>query len=1228
MVNKEYIDRFIDFYTDDKVKSRGKALYRSKKVYLTSQESASEFGIEKTISKFKVEGSRFYDVAITHAKNNVSTSCSCPYDWGTICKHTVAALLFLKDNNDISTAIPLPAGNEKPKIKKPKRKSNDPYFIADYKLITEDLANEHYGRKVINQIDYWNKPEITQTELSHRNITFVIHYAYCKYEVKIDFVGNGINILSDEWSNTGRLKASEAICLFLIAQTSTPNLFDIVFSEQLNELKAQMAARFGITDFEKFFEIKYNTTSGLYASQINQNIKLIPVNGDDIVFDFLNEDNKPEEFSITTIAKKEKRDLGFVVETSLVDDYEAPIIPIIAKSSKNGKKFSTHYEVYEPYLSDTYRINISSSAQKLLNYIDNYNTVGKESLYELIKNEEFVFINKRNYNRISKNNLLRVKVSNYDAVLVYKIIGDNEFITACQKIKINEAFYNIDNFSEEYSGEQALFKDNELFFVSNKKHRAALAEYPSEFKMAIDYKNDFFDKVISPLANQFEIDYSDGPFEYTSLELDFNKRQLYLSEHDEYIVFTPQVVYKNSEPIILSRVGNIVEKNNGSVNEYIRNNELEDDYINLIAGIHPNFESQKQNKIFYLHNEDFLKNKWFYEFFDKLSAYNIEVYGIKQLKNFKYSPFKGTMSTSISSGQDWFDIEVNVAFGDNTVSLVELKKAIIHKQKYIQLKDGSVGILPEEWMHKLEKYFRNARVNNEKLELSKLRFSIIDELFDEINDAKILNELAEKKQRISKFKEVKNTKVPAKVKATLRNYQKEGLNWLNFLDEMQWGGILADDMGLGKTLQVLTFIQHMVVKNKTPNLIVVPTTLIFNWKVEIEKFTPTLRAFYYYGNDREKDVTSFKKQNMVITTYGILLRDIEILKDFQFNYVILDESQAIKNPAARRYKAANLLKAKNRLALTGTPIENSTFDLFAQMNFVNPGVFGSINNFKENYSNPIDKEGDEIVASELQHIINPLILRRTKENVATELPAKTESVIYCEMGTEQRKVYDAYRNDYRKKLLNEDDGNDIEQNKLLVLEALTRLRQICDSPALISKNNEGYSNESVKIKEIVTHVTEKTAKHKVLIFSQFVEMLSLVKNELARLNIPFEYLDGKCSTKKREQSVNNFQNNDNLRVFLISLKAGGTGLNLTAADYVYLLDPWWNPAVENQAIDRCYRIGQDKKVFAYRMICKDTIEEKILDLQNKKKKVAGDIIKTDESILKSLNYDDIKNLFC
>ncbi len=642
--------------------------------------------------------------------------------------------------------------------------------------------------------------------------------------------------------------------------------------------------------------------------------------------------------------------------------------------------------------------------------------------------------------------------------------------------------------------------------------------------------------------------------------------------------------------------------------------------------MHPDFESQKNAGRFYVSVDNLLEGFWFFDAYEKLEKANVEVYGLKDLKSFKYSPYRARINSSIKSGQDWFEVNVEVAFGDTALDLKSIRKAVLRQEKYVQLKDGSVGILPEKWLGKLQRYFRAGEIKDDKLQISKLKFSIIDELFEDIDNTEILKELAEKRRRLKEIENIKNVRKPREITATLRDYQKEGLNWLNMLHEMGWGGILADDMGLGKTLQVLTLLQKQVKKSKKTNLIVVPTTLLFNWELEMKKFAPKLTYHFYYGINRDKEIKYFKEYNIVFTTYGVMVRDIEFLKEFKFNYVILDESQAIKNPSSLRYKAAFLLKAAHKLTLTGTPIENSTFDLYAQMNFVNPGFFGSIDSFKESYSKAIDKEGDVEVSKELNKLINPFVLRRTKEQVAKDLPEKTENILFCEMGDEQRKVYDAYRNKYRNQLLGRIEKEGLGKAKIFVLEGLMKLRQICDSPAILP-DEEDYGNQSVKIEELVRHINEKTSNHKILIFSQFVKMLKLIRAELIRDKIDFEYLDGQSSKRQREDSVNRFQENAECRVFLISLKAGGVGLNLTAADYVYIVDPWWNPAVENQAIDRTHRIGQGKKVFAYRMICKNTVEEKILNLQAKKKKIASDIISTDESIVKKLTVKDIKELF-
>nr|WP_255563501.1 DEAD/DEAH box helicase [Mucilaginibacter rivuli] len=487
-------------------------------------------------------------------------------------------------------------------------------------------------------------------------------------------------------------------------------------------------------------------------------------------------------------------------------------------------------------------------------------------------------------------------------------------------------------------------------------------------------------------------------------------------------------------------------------------------------------------------------------------------------------------------------------------------------------------------------------------------------------DEEVLQQIRGYKKKLHSFDTIQNIDVPAGFNGTLRHYQQQGLNWLNFLDEFNFGGCLADDMGLGKTVQIIAFIlsQRGKVSHNT-NLLVVPTSLIFNWQAEIKKFAPGIKIHTIYGADRIKNTDEFGKFEVILTSYGTLLSDVNFLRHYEFNYIFLDESQNIKNPGSQRYKSVMLLKSRNRIVITGTPIENNTFDIYGQLSFACPGLLGSRQYFKDIYSTPIDKFKVSKRSRELQQKIKPFILRRAKDQVATELPEKTEMVLYCEMGTEQRGIYDAYEKEFRE-FIAATSQDELPKSSMHVLKGITRLRQICDSPLLLEGEKLPGSMSS-KIETLIEQIESKSPQHKILVFSQFVTMLSLIKEELNTRGIQYSYLTG--ATRNREAEVNKFQNDADVRVFLISLKAGGTGLNLTAADYVYLVDPWWNPAIENQAIDRCYRIGQEKHVVAVRLICPDTIEDKMVHLQQNKKELANTLIHTDTSIFKSLTRDDL-----
>ena len=603
------------------------------------------------------------------------------------------------------------------------------------------------------------------------------------------------------------------------------------------------------------------------------------------------------------------------------------------------------------------------------------------------------------------------------------------------------------------------------------------------------------------------------------------------------------------------------------------------------------------------------------------------VYGFDALKNFRFNTARPSTKIFINSNTDWFDARVDIVFGDQQVSVAEVKRALANKQQFVQLGDGTLGILPEEWLKKYSLLFRVGEGKTNQLKLSRYHMSVIDELYENRDENELVLKLEEKYENLKDFNTIKEIDLPEQLQGTLRPYQVSGYHWLNYLSEVKWGGILADDMGLGKTVQALTYMQHF--KNEHGKLlamVVCPTTLIYNWENEIKKFTPKLTYYIHHGATRSRDKEKFASHDVIITTYGTLRSDIKLLVTLELDYLLLDESQAIKNPLSKVTRAASLLNAKHRLCMSGTPLQNNTFDIFAQMNFLNPGMLGSMEFFRQEFAIPIDKFGEQDRKEHLKKILYPFILRRTKEQVAKDLPDKTETILYCEMEEEQRSIYDAYRNDYRNQILGTIETQGIQKSQLTILQGLMKLRQICDSPAILNET-EKFENHSIKLDELSREIVENIGNHKALVFSQFLGMLALIRQKLDQLGVQYEYFDGSTSAPDREKAIQSFQNDESKRVFLISLKAGGVGLNLTAADYVYIVDPWWNPAVEQQAIDRTHRIGQDKNIFAYRMICVDTIEDKIIQLQEKKRALAKDLIADDTTFVKSLTREDVEYLF-
>jgi superfamily II DNA or RNA helicase len=580
--------------------------------------------------------------------------------------------------------------------------------------------------------------------------------------------------------------------------------------------------------------------------------------------------------------------------------------------------------------------------------------------------------------------------------------------------------------------------------------------------------------------------------------------------------------------------------------------------------------------------------------------------------------FSIDVSITENEESDWFDVKIKVIFGAYEIPFLKLKKHILQGKKEFLLPNGEVAIIPDSWLADYSELLQLVEADHsDGIRLKKHHLTLVDTLG---RDRLASVVMSRKLEKLKDFDQIGPYELPANLSGSLRPYQKSGYDWLRFLNEYHLGGCLADDMGLGKTIQTLTLLLFQKEAGATaPSLLVMPVSLLYNWASEAEKFTPTLRVLIYTGTGRDKNTEGFKNYDLILTSYGIVRLDSELLRTFAFHYVILDESQAIKNPASMTTQSVMRLEARHRLILTGTPLENSAMDLWSQMTFVNPGLLGTKAFFQKTYLNPIEKAGDEDATKALYAAIKPFILRRHKSQVAKFLPEKTESIHLSVMTDEQAEVYEKTKSKFRNLILKHIDSEGLSKSQIVLLQGLSQLRQIANHPKMVERE---YSEDSGKFRDVFHKMeTALSENHKILVFSSFVKHLDLFKEKFDRLHIPYAYLDG--STVKRSEEVQLFQENPDVKVFFISIKAGGVGLNLTAADYVFILDPWWNPAVEAQAIDRAHRIGQDKSVFIYKFITKNTVEEKILLLQNKKKALANELIATEEGFVKSLTREDV-----
>lgn len=630
----------------------------------------------------------------------------------------------------------------------------------------------------------------------------------------------------------------------------------------------------------------------------------------------------------------------------------------------------------------------------------------------------------------------------------------------------------------------------------------------------------------------------------------------------------------------------------------------------------------------------------------------------------EFSLSKPEVTRQLLAGNDWFDLNIVVTVDGFEIPFSRFRRYILHEEREYLLPDGRIFLIPLPWFDQYRQLMIHVEADEKNLHLRKHHFKLLESLgFEEA-------------ESFTPVETETDTRVPRLRNVIMRPYQVFGYHWLNRLTELDFGGILADDMGLGKTLQVIALLSSYYSsevsheqgqpeeippkKEKLPvnpgmqlglfdtateplpasnvkvlqkkmaepqhqracTLIVMPASLIHNWVSEIERFAPFLKVFEYTGYGRKKTYSIFKKYNILLTTYGTLRNDIEFLSEYKFAFCILDESQQIKNPSSKTSQAAFGLKSTNRFVLTGTPVENNLTDLWSQMNFINPGLLGSLTTFNTFYSTPLTKDPGLQLSENLLRMIEPFILRRTKESVAPELPELLETVRYCTMTEAQQELYESEKSKVRNLMFEQLEKGNVSSTPVMVLKALMQLRQIANHPKMVNPDSDIESGKFEEVTGKLETIIEEN--HRVLIFSSFVKHLNILAQYCDSKGFNYSLLTG--STSNRGKVINDFKNSEDTKIFLISMKAGGTGLNLTEADYVFMLDPWWNPAAEMQAVNRAHRIGQFKNVFVYRFITKNTIEEKILKLQEKKKALADTFIRPQETIT-GMSREEILQLF-
>jgi len=1233
------IERYEDHFKEHILERGEKLLYDNGLGIVVYDPRLSEF-------RTQAYGNSIYDVSIRIDILNGSTigTCNCAYKGN--CKHLAALVSSVLENTDevVIKKTTKKAGLEKSSIKLKGHAKTKTHFITgdSLKVIFEDLSY------------------LPSTRLKSNYSTVLKHTLVGPMMVHSD-IFNSMHMWKDDnleliHSCTIELKENEVTVKCLNCEFKKQSLCGSAQFSLHNVLKTYMALGPEKVDYDKIIsDVAAQEELPTSVFEKNGKILLTEKSVDVMIEDpallsnqivgtmrdsIVNQGKVQDDNVLQALENRIVRTTAFVWSASSASGYQDIVFVIEGKVNKSRDKLSSHLKVVEDlvlmneeealcykelsafnfesnelYYYDKYEKEVTSVAtiikqhlpllRSAINYFYNPNPMDRFMHSDRRLMKKYLSLFSFSEDLLSAKVTAEIKEGLYTLTLKY-YIADEEIDIASNRI-VNFSFYFL------LLGSTAYVYDEPYIFQAYKlfQGRREIKFLPREKSLFID--------LLQLMDNRVEVIRDDSLIARFEIITDLNK-VIKLKEIGDSVVFCP-LLKKDDLKFLVLNYKPIISENKII---HLDRSEL-DAFSKEFKQLHSDFAGPSSaNSFVHLHVDQYVKNNWHLEFFEKCKELDIKLVGLETFDRIKFSRHKAHIETDLTSKIDWFELNVTLTFGDEVVERKKWIKALKEGKTFVELSDGSLGILPEEWIEQMAKIISVAEESGKKFNINKLRFNILDDLFSRIENKSILKEVEAKRKLLRSFTDFKNKKaIPSTIKAELRPYQEASFQWLCFLQSSGFGGILADDMGLGKTLQIICALAEAKASGKCHALVVVPRSLIFNWVNELNKFCPTLSYTIHHGAQRFTMKENMETADVVISTYGTVVNDVEMLRRIDFSHIILDESQAIKNPASKRYKAIRLLSGAFKLCATGTPIQNNTFDLYTQASFANPGLLGNQTAFRKNFANPIDKDHDRDASALLRKMIHPFLLRRTKEQVAGDLPDKVESIIFCDMLAHQRKMYDELKEQIRQDLLSLEDTDG--QMKFMVLDGLLRLRQLCNSPLLVDRKLKGSKAASVKIESLIFKLTEEIGEGNALVFSQFVQMLDLIRKKLDERGIPYAYLDGK--TQDREAVVNRYMEDDTCRLFLISLKAGNTGLNLTKAQYVFLVDPWWNPASEAQAIDRTHRIGQTKKVFAYKMICKDTVEEKILLLQKKKKKVASQLIQVDENSFKNMSKQDLLALF-